>query len=219
MVQKWFPEFCPSKTRAVLFSVNKHIGPPKLFFSNTDTVRVRASAHAFRNVCFMRFRLVPIYKQNWLVWLIKKLGLLKKIKIYFKKKYSFKNEYLFHFLRPVLEFASVVWNGCILSDNDSLEKPQICAARIITDLSITCSFYRFSIFRSWLEPLSSRRWTAKLVTMYKVHNNEVPQYLREVIPSKINNWSSYNLRSTDSKFTKCHLYQMLFQSGTLLISI
>jgi hypothetical protein len=64
-----------------------------------------------------------------------------------------------------------------------------------------------------LAPLISRRTTAKLVTMYKIHNNEVPQYLKEIIPSRVNKISSYNLRNGDNYINpkcKLKLYKNLF---------
>jgi hypothetical protein len=68
-----------------------------------------------------------------------------------------------------------------------------------------------------LEPLVSRRITAKLVTMNKVNNNEVPQYLKEKIPSKVN-MSSYNLRNGDNyTISKCklELYKKSFVSDSI----
>ena len=57
-----------------------------------------------------------------------------------------------------------------------------------------------------LDPLSYRRASAKLVTMFKIHNNQVPQYLDETIPCKTNNFSSYNLRNGDNYIIpKCRL--------------
>ena len=44
------------------------------------------------------------------------------------------------FVRPILEYASVVWVGCINSDLDKLEKVQLYAARIVYDLPIICIF-------------------------------------------------------------------------------
>lgn len=69
--------------------------------------------------------------------------------------------------------------------------------RIITGLPILPS--RDSLYlETGLEPLLSRRSTAKLVTMYKVYNNEVSQYLKEAMHSKVNNMSVYNLRNGDN---------------------
>ena len=42
------------------------------------------------------------------------------------------------FVRPILEYASVVWDGCSISDTEKLEKVQlrVYAARIVTGLPI-----------------------------------------------------------------------------------
>ena len=41
------------------------------------------------------------------------------------------------FVRPVL--ASLVWDGCSILDTEKLEKVQLYAARIVTDLPILAS--------------------------------------------------------------------------------
>lgn len=97
------------------------------------------------------------------------------------------------FIRPVLKFVSVVSDGCSSSISDLLENIQLCAARIVTSLPILAS--RDCLYLEiGSEPLSSRRSIAKLDTMYKVYNSNVQQYLKEAIPSKINNMSTYNFR-------------------------
>ena len=40
------------------------------------------------------------------------------------------------FIRPLLEYAAVVWNGCSQSEIERLEKFQLCAARFVTGLPI-----------------------------------------------------------------------------------
>jgi hypothetical protein len=66
----------------------------------------------------------------------------------------------------------------------NLVKVQLCAAQIFTGFPVLAS--RNSLYlETGLHPLISRRATAKLVTMYKVHDNEVPQYLKETIPCKV----------------------------------
>ena len=79
------------------------------------------------------------------VWILnnahKKLGLIKIL------KYSLCREKLSKmyktFVRPILEYASVVWVGCINSDLDKLEKVQLYAARIVNDLPIICIFWNW----------------------------------------------------------------------------
>ena len=38
------------------------------------------------------------------------------------------------FVRLILEYASVVWDGCSILDTDKLEKVQLYVARIVTGL-------------------------------------------------------------------------------------
>ena len=84
------------------------------------------------------------------------------------------------FVRPILEYASVVWDGCAISDLEKLEKVQLHAARIVTGLSILASKESLYFETGW-EPLNERRRKAKLITMYKMHHNTVPQYLCDTI--------------------------------------
>ena len=40
------------------------------------------------------------------------------------------------FIRPVLEYADIVWNNCTLHESNLLESVQVEAGRIITGLKI-----------------------------------------------------------------------------------
>ena len=61
-----------------------------------------------------------------------------------KLKYRLKRDYLekiyLVFIRPILEYASEVWDNCGQTNCNRLEKIQIEAARIVTGLSIYASF-------------------------------------------------------------------------------
>ena len=83
------------------------------------------------------------------------------------------------FVRPILEYASVVWDGYLFSGTDKLEKVQLYAARIVTVLPILASRESLYFETGW-EQLCERR-KAKLTTMYKMHTNIVPQYLSDTI--------------------------------------
>jgi hypothetical protein len=55
------------------------------------------------------------------------------------KRDYLENNYLV-FIRPILEYASEVWDNCRRTNCNRLEKVQIEAARIVTGLSIYGSF-------------------------------------------------------------------------------
>lgn len=77
------------------------------------------------------------------------------------------------------------------------KKVQLWSAQIITCFPILA--FKGSLFlETGLVLLLSSRSAAKLVIMYKVHNNEVSQYLKEAISS--NTYTStymHNLRNGD----------------------
>ena len=68
----------------------------------------------------------------------------KQLNIFRKLKYRLKRDYLENnylvFIRPILEYASEVWDNCRQTNCNRLEKIQIEAAHIVTGLSIYGSF-------------------------------------------------------------------------------
>lgn len=109
------------------------------------------------------------------------------------------------FIRPQLEYASVVWGGCYANDSEKLEKLQLHAARIVTGLTIFASRESLYFETGW-EPLNVRRKTQRLNTMYKIHNNLVPDYLSDIVPDMRCNASAYHTRnSQDYNIPVCRL--------------
>ena len=45
-------------------------------------------------------------------------------------------------MKPILEYASVIWDGCNLYEKQNLEKLQYEAARVVTGLTKSCSIER-----------------------------------------------------------------------------
>ena len=76
----------------------------------------------------------------------KKLRLLKKLKFKIGRKHLSKLYIVF--IRPTLEYASIVWDGCSAQDIEKLEKVQLSAARIVTGLPIFAS--RESLYTDYL---------------------------------------------------------------------
>ena len=66
------------------------------------------------------------------------------------------NQIYMSYLLPVVEYASVVWDGCSEQDSQILQKIQNEAARIVTGLTRTVSLENLYKERE-LETLSQRR--------------------------------------------------------------
>ena len=97
-------------------------------------------------------------------------------------------------IRSVLEYASEVWDGCIQGDSDRLEQVQLHAARIITGLHVFAPLNSLYYETGW-ESLAERREKKKLTLMYRIVHNDAPTYLTDLLPNRIQDISSYNLRN------------------------
>ena len=86
------------------------------------------------------------------------------------------------FIRPILEYGSVVWDGCAQADEHQLENIQLAAARIVTGAMRTTANVKLYEETGW-ETLSKRRERNKLIFMYKIVNNLSPNYFQNLIPN------------------------------------
>ena len=80
------------------------------------------------------------------------------------------------FIRPILEYADVIWDNCSNYEKKELEKIQIEAARIATGATKFISV-RNLYNEIGLETLEKRRINHKLILFYKMYNNLTPHYL------------------------------------------
>ena len=76
----------------------------------------------------------------------------------------------FSFIRPLLEYADVVWNNCTQLEAQELELIQNEAARIVTGATRLVSINSLLIETGW-ESLRERRRKHRLIFFYKMKNN------------------------------------------------
>ena len=78
-----------------------------------------------------------------------------------KLKYRFSrqalNQMYVSYVRPLLEYASIVWDGCTEQDKTALEQLQNEATRIVTDLTKSTSIVNLYKECGW-DSLSKRRY-------------------------------------------------------------
>ena len=108
---------------------------------------------------------------------------------------SLQNIY-FSFIRPLLEYADVVWNNCAQYEAEDLERIQNEAARIVTGASRLASVESLLTETGW-ESLSDRRRKHKLIMFYKMKNSLCPEYLSSLIPTSVGSSVGYSLRNAN----------------------
>ena len=109
---------------------------------------------------------------------MKQINTLRKLKFTLSSK-NLSCIYL-SFNRPKLAYACEVWDGCLESEIEKLEKIQLEAARIVTGLTKFASRESLYFETGW-ETLANRRKSRKLITFYKMHHKLCPQYLYDCL--------------------------------------
>ena len=150
--KRWQINFNPAKTEAVLFTLKQLGRMPYLNFNNTQ---IQMEFHKHLGLTLGKNGRWHMYIENILTGAAKILGIMRRLK-FTLIRVALKKIYFSHVL-PILEYSSVVWDGCSLQDSNALERLQKEAARIITGL--TRSVYLDNLYREccWLT-LAERRW-------------------------------------------------------------
>lgn len=108
------------------------------------------------------------------------------------------NRFYIAFIRPILEYGSIIWDNCTKQQSDLLESLQKDAARIVTGLRKGTSQDVLYNELGWAS-LSERRKNNKLIQFFKILNNEAPSYLDDIVKKFNDHQSDYPLRNQQLK--------------------
>ena len=122
----------------------------------------------------------------------KMLGVMRKLKYMFSRQAL--NQMYISYVRPLLEYSSIVWDGCSEQDKTALERFQNESARIDTGLTRSTSIANLYKECGW-DSLAKRRQFQKMCFMYKCSNDLVPDYISDIIPPLVGEVSNYSLRN------------------------
>ena len=188
---RWLVSFNPSKSESMILS-RKHNKPfhPPLSMNQNLINNVNSHKHlglTFSQDCSWHDHLELVKTKAWL-----RINIMRRLKFQLDRK-SLQTIYI-SFIRPLLEYADVVWDNCTQQEANELEKNQNEAARIVTGATKLASIQSLLSDTGW-ESLTSRREKHKLVLFYKMNNSLVPEYLSSLVPPTVGNISQYNLRN------------------------
>ena len=188
--KQWLVTFNPLKTEAVLFTLKKLDFLPQLVFDNIPISFV--DSHKHLGVTLSSNGQWHSHVENIVNSASKILALMRKLK--FSISRNALNQMYMSYLLPVVEYASVVWDGCSERDSQTLQKIQNEAARLVTGLTRSVSLENLYKECGWLN-LSERRQQHKLSFMYNVNAGLVPSYISDLFPPLVNESSDYPLRN------------------------
>lgn len=121
------------------------------------------------------------------------------------------------FIRPILEYADVIWDSQNQSLINKLENVQLDAARIVTGGTKLTGLNRLYEETKW-EKLSDRRQNHKLILFHKIKNNRTPQYLLDLIPNSVGSRHNHNTRQVNNMLeinTRTNQYADYFLPSTI----
>ena len=122
------------------------------------------------------------------------------------------------FIRPVLEYADVVWDNCTQYEINALEKKiQIEAAQVAMGTTKLVSLEMLYQETAW-EPLEKRRYKHKLCLFYQMDTGFSPNYFSSLIPASVVDSTIYNLRNANNlrhALTRTQLYYRSFLPSSI----
>ena len=130
---------------------------PKLIFQNTDVTFVENHKHL--GITFTQNGQWNAHVDTISRSSSKVLGIMRNLKFTLNRKSL--NQIYLSYVAPLLEYASVVWDGCSDSCSNSLQKIQNEAARIVTGLTRSVSLENLFLECGW-QSLKDRRETQKM---------------------------------------------------------
>ncbi|MCG8033360.1 MAG: reverse transcriptase family protein, partial [Candidatus Thiodiazotropha taylori] len=190
----WLVDFNAAKNEALLLSrkLNRPIHPP-VYMLNHEINEVQFHKHLgiyFSEDCSWHKHIDYIKERAWT-----RINLMRKFKYDLDRK-SLETIYI-SFIRPVLEYADVIWDNCSQQEKIDLEKIQNEAARIATGTTKLVSLQKLYEEIGW-ETLEARRKKHKLVLFYKMFYNLTPPYLSSLVPPQVQHVSRYSLRNANN---------------------
>ncbi len=190
--KQWLVNFNPNKTEVVFFSLSNQIRP-NLVFNGTQLNF--CNHHKHLGVTFSEDGSWHEHIKNITASASKALGSMRLLK--FKVKRKCLNQIYISYLRPIIEYASIVWDNCTIYEKDTLEKIQYEAARTVTGLTRSVSIDRLLREIGWVS-LSDRRKIQKLTLVYKHKHGDLPDYLNDLFPLTVAEGNPYNLRNNNN---------------------
>ena len=120
-------------------------------------------------------------------------------------------------IRPIVEYASIIYDNCSKMNEIGLENVQRRAALVCTGAMKRTETSKMINDLQW-ESLKVRRHKAKLTALFKIKKGLVPNYLQELLPNMITPQERYVFRHVVKRVdlkTRLNCYKSSFFPSTM----
>lgn len=199
-IARWAQDWCiilnPSKTKSMTFTRKKSNNIASDILFDNQTITDEAS-HTHLGITLSSDATWGEHINTIYDKAACRLNTLRMLKYDLDRK-SLIRFYL-SFIRPILEYGNIIWDGCNKQQSDLLESIQLDAARIITGLRRGTSHSILYDELGWCS-LSIRRKNSKLIHFYKILNYETPQYINDILNRYNTYQTNYTLRNQNLRY-------------------
>ena len=187
---KWLVTINPSKTEYKTFS-SKLVRPlhPDLFCNGNNISEVSNHTHlgiTLSSNLTWRAHIFSVYQKA-----SKRLNMLKGIR--YKVGRDTLRKLYKSVIRPVMEYADVLWDGCNDEERELLESVQCEAGKVVTGAMRGTSRICLMAELGW-EEMKVRRDIHKLICYFKKVNDLSPSYLKDLLPARVCERTHFTLR-------------------------
>ena len=175
--ETWFVDLHPGKTKCLHVSTvdNPTVPSPQINGVDIEIVKTHKHLGLFLSSDAKWHDHFEFMKAK----VNKRIGVLRSL------KYKLNRESLLTiyktYIRSIMEYCSVIWDNCTITQSDELELLQRECIRIITGLPRFCSVVKLYA-ESGLEPLAQRRYRQRLILLHKSMYGLAPSYLYSELP-------------------------------------
>ena len=173
----WKVTFNPNKTTTVNFS--RKVEPTQLFIQMEGTPIELQVDHKHLGVVLQSNAKWKTHIQQITTRAQQRVDIMRSYTRTLDR-YSLTKIYICY-IRPLLEYADVVWAGLMGQEQDQLESVQLAAMRTITGAKRGTSHHEL-YSETGLEHLEERPQNHRLVLLYKIINEETTEVLRQRVP-------------------------------------
>ena len=189
---KWQVTFNPLKSEALMIALRPNRYIHDFTFQNHSINNVDTHKHLgliWNNDVSWKSHLSTVISKA-----SKRIDMLRALK--FKLDRTSLEKIYFAFIRPIFEYASVVWDSAPrhLYIFTNMEKLQIAAARVVTGTNSYSSKHLLYHDTGW-DLLSTRRERQRLILFFKIINGLAPPHLCKILDSYLIDNQRYNFRS------------------------
>ena len=191
--KQWLVSFSAPKTKSLIVSNKKDYNlNPTVSLGNQPIEEV--TSFKYLGLSFTSNLRWNVHIDNIVKTALRRLDMMSPLKWRLDRK-SLETMY-FSFVLSAMEYANVVWSGTYDSDIVKLENVHVKGMRLITGATARSNISNLHK-ETGFPNLKSRFENNSVITLYKIKNCNMPEYLKVLHPQENKDIIQYNLRNRE----------------------